>query len=204
MSAPSNPPMTRRNFLQTTAAAGAAAIAVSAPAGARAAASDKVRVAMVGCGHRGTVDAVYCLKSAPGVELYAMADLFRDRIDESMGELKKQVPDKVNVAPDRIFLGFDAYKKVLAMPEVDLVLLLTPPGFRPRQVADAVAAGKEHLHGEARGGRPRRHPFPSRAPPMRPTSWGSRSSSAPSSATPRSTSSSSSGSGTARSASSGR
>jgi predicted dehydrogenase len=71
-----------------------------------------------------------------------MADMFQDRIDSSLEALQKSVPKNLNVTKDRIFLGFDAYKKVLSMDEVDLVLFLTPPGFRPGHVADAIKAGK--------------------------------------------------------------
>jgi len=142
--------LSRRTFLRHAAAATGAALAASASPGAHAAGEDKVRIGMVGCGNRGTRDAIYCLQSSPGVELYAMADMFRDKVDESLGELRNEVRDKVNVTPDRIFLGFDAYQKVLAMDEVDLVLFLTPPGFRPGHVADAVKAGK-HMFVEKPG-----------------------------------------------------
>jgi predicted dehydrogenase len=140
----------RRSFLRRTAAAAGAALAASASSGAFAAGADRVRIAMVGCGNRGTRDAVYCLQSTPGVELYAMADMFQDKVDQSLKELRAEVKDSLNVTPDRIFLGFDAYKKVLAMDEVDLVLFLTPPGFRPEHVADAVKAGK-HMFVEKPG-----------------------------------------------------
>ncbi len=157
----------RRKFLERAAGAAAAAVAAwpgckasptSTPAaegpapaaGFHASGSDRVRIAMIGCGHRGTQDAIYCLRSAPGIELYAVADLFRDKVDASLAELRREVPDKVNVAEERVFLGFDAYKKVLALSEVDIVLHLTPPGFRPDHVAEAVRAGK-HLFVEKPG-----------------------------------------------------
>jgi predicted dehydrogenase len=93
------------------------------------------------------VDALYCLKSAPGVELVAIADLFQDQVDAALAKLKAEVPGSVDVPPGRVFLGFDAYKKVLALDNVDLVMLLTPPGFRPEMVAAAVDAGK-HVFAE--------------------------------------------------------
>jgi predicted dehydrogenase len=142
--------LSRRNFMKQTAAATGAAVAATAASGVFAAGSDRLRVAMIGCGNRGTHDAVNCLKSAPGVELHAIADLFRDKVDSSLRRLRGEVPGNVNVSEDRIFLGFDAYKKVLAMDEVDLVMLLTPPGFRPGHVADAVKAGK-HIYMEKPG-----------------------------------------------------
>ena len=143
-------PLSRRTFIRRTALATGAALAGSSHARVQAGGSDKLRIAMVGCGRRGTVDAVHCLKSAPGVELWAMADLFRDQVDASLVELRKQVPAAINVSPDRIVLGFDACDQILAMPEVDMVLLLTPPGFRPGHVAAAVKAGK-HIFMEKPG-----------------------------------------------------
>ena len=140
--------ISRRDFSKTVAAAGVG-LAIPTP-GVFAAGSDKVRVAVVGAGERGTVDAVYCLKSAPGVELVAIADLFQDQVDAALAKLHAEVPGHVDVPRERIFLGFDAYKKVLALDNVDLVMLLTPPGFRPEMVSAAVQAGK-HLFVEKPG-----------------------------------------------------
>jgi predicted dehydrogenase len=148
MSTRSGDSLSRREFNKTVVAA---SVGVALPAsGVFAAGSDTIRVAMVGCGDRGTMDATYCLKSSPGVELVAVADLFQDRVDASLARLRQEVPDRVKVAPDRVFLGFDAYEKVLARDDVDLVMLLTPPGFRPEMVAAAVEAGK-HLFVEKPG-----------------------------------------------------
>jgi len=143
------PSVSRRTFLKTT-AAGAAALASPAP-GVFAAGSDTVRVAMVGAGSRGTMDAVYLLKSSPGVELVAIADMFQDKVDASLKKLNAEAPEQVRVTPDRIFLGFDAHKKVLDLKDVDLVMLLTPPGFRPDMAAACVDAGK-HMFLEKPGG----------------------------------------------------
>ncbi len=131
--------LSRRDFIARTAAT---AGAIGAASGMHAAASETLRIAMVGCGDRGTRDAVVFLQSTKGVELYAMADMFQDRLDGSLAELRKNVNDKVNVTKERMFLGFDAYKKVLALPEVDIVMYLTPPGFRPEHVGETVKAGK--------------------------------------------------------------
>jgi predicted dehydrogenase len=141
-------PVTRREFGKAMAAAGAA-LAVPAP-GVFAAGSDTVRVAVVGLGERGTVDVSYCLRSAPGVELVAVADLFADKVEAGLAKLRAELPDKVKVPPGRVFLGFDAYRKVLALDDVSLVLLLTPPAFRPEMVAAAVDAGK-HMFVEKPG-----------------------------------------------------
>lgn len=148
MTANSGDSFSRRDFNKVVAAAG---VGLALPkSGVFAAGSDAVRVAMVGCGDRGTVDAAYCLQSAPGVELVAVADLFQDKVDASLEKLRADVPDRVKVKPDRIFLGFDAYEKVLALEDVDLVMLLTPPGFRPEMLAAAVEAGK-HVFAEKPG-----------------------------------------------------
>ncbi|HEX9190172.1 MAG TPA: Gfo/Idh/MocA family oxidoreductase [Vicinamibacteria bacterium] len=140
--------VSRREFGKAVTAAG---VGLALPAsGVFAAGSDTIRVAMVGCGERGTVDAVYCLKSAPGVELVAIADLFPDKVEACLAKLRQEVPAQVKVAPERVFLGFDAYQKVLALDDVNLVMLLTPPGFRPEMVAAGVEAGK-HLFVEKPG-----------------------------------------------------
>jgi predicted dehydrogenase len=148
MTANAGDTVSRREFGKAVTAAG---VGLALPAsGVFAAGSDTIRVAMVGCGERGTVDAVYCLKSAPGVELVAIADLFPDRVEASLAKLRQEVPAQVKVTPERVFLGFDAYKKVLALDDVNLVMLLTPPGFRPEMVAAGVEAGK-HLFVEKPG-----------------------------------------------------
>jgi myo-inositol 2-dehydrogenase/D-chiro-inositol 1-dehydrogenase len=140
--------LSRREFNKAVAVAG---VGVAVPAsGVFASGSDTIRVAVVGCGERGTFDAVNCLRSAPGVELFAVADLFPDKAETALAKLRDEVPDRVKVTPERVFLGFDAYRKVLALDEVDLVMLLTPPGFRPEMVAAAVEAGK-HLFVEKPG-----------------------------------------------------
>ena len=148
MAANAGDSLSRREFGKAMAVAGVG-LALPSP-GVFAAGSDTVRVAVIGCGERGTVDAVYCLKSAPGVELVAIADLFQDKVDAALAKLRAEVPGQVKVTPDRVFLGFDAYKKVLALDDVHLVMLLTPPGFRPEMVAAAVEAGK-HLFVEKPG-----------------------------------------------------
>jgi len=133
--------ISRRDLLKSGAAISASAV-LSPSSKIFAAGSDTMRVAMVGCGSRGTKDAIDCLKSADGVELVTMADMFQDKLDSSLAELKKEFPDKVKVTPETSFLGFDAYKKVIAIKELDIVMLTTPPGFRPQMVKAAVEAGK--------------------------------------------------------------
>ena len=136
----------RREFLQATAALSAAAtIAPWAAAQAmtnHVAGSDAIRVGLIGCGGRGTGAAENCVRSAPGVTLVAMGDLFADRLKGSRDHLAGRLGDRYDVSDERTFVGFDAYKKVCALPDVDLVLLSTPPVFRPIHLEAAIAAGK--------------------------------------------------------------
>lgn len=132
--------VTRRNFLKGSAAVSAAAVAsqLSVP-GAYAGGTDTMRVGLIGCGGRGTGAAQNCMDSAKGVELVAMGDLFEDRLNGSRNRLKKH--DACKVTDDKCFVGFDAYKKVLNAG-VDMVILATPPHFRPQQYEAAIKAGK--------------------------------------------------------------
>jgi predicted dehydrogenase len=133
--------MKRREFIKTTAAASLAA-AMSRLHGAYVQGSDTIRVGVVGCGGRGTGAAIDCLNAAPGVEVVAMFDLFMDRIESSLTAIKEKHPDKVKVIPERMFTGFDGFKKLSALPEVNLVIMASPPGFRPMQLKAAVEGGK--------------------------------------------------------------
>ncbi|MEO6788379.1 MAG: Gfo/Idh/MocA family oxidoreductase [Chthoniobacteraceae bacterium] len=143
MNPPSNP--TRRDFLKTSGAL-ALASAIGLPGEVRAAdlAKDKIKVGFVGCGGRGTGAANQTLQADSNVELWAMGDVFRDKIDSSLEILKRQFedqPDKINVPDERKFDGLDAYQKVIDSG-VDVVLLTTSPGFRPQHIKAAVEAGK--------------------------------------------------------------
>jgi predicted dehydrogenase len=136
---------TRRQFLTRS---GAAAVGVSLasqlvlPRGAYAANGDEtIRIGLVGCGGRGTGAASQALSTEGDVKLVAMADAFEDQLNGTLGRLKKQKPDRVAVDEDHKFFGLDAYKKLIDS-DVDLVILATPPGFRPVHVAYAVAQGK--------------------------------------------------------------
>ena len=115
----------RRSFLKTT--AGLTALAVM-PGGVHAGASGKLKVGLVGCGGRGTGAASQALRADKETELVAMGDMFKDRAEGSVAQLKRdaEIAGRVNVSPDNIFTGFDAYKKVLAAG-VDVVLLASPP-----------------------------------------------------------------------------
>ena len=134
----------RRTFMQTTAAATAAA---AFPFGVRLHGSDVIRVGVIGCGGRGTGATRDCMRGSDGVEIVAMGDLMADRLAQSRATLAKAVAESPALAPkfkvtdEKCFTGFDAYQKVLDSG-VDLVILATPPGFRPAHLAAAVAAGK--------------------------------------------------------------
>jgi predicted dehydrogenase len=139
---------TRRDFLaaSTTTAIGGV-LAGSLPA-VHAAGTDVLRIGLIGCGDRGTGAAGQALRADPNVKLVAMGDAFEDRLHKSLATLEKddKIAGKLDVKPDHRFVGFDAYKQVLASG-VDVVLLTTPPGFRPLHLRAAVEAGK-HVFAE--------------------------------------------------------
>jgi len=139
--------VTRRDFIRTS----AASLAVLGAGGRMyAAGSDTVRVGIIGCGGQGTRDLGSCVRSSKGVEIVAMADLFEDRLCQSLDKLKKDVPGAVKVTPSTCFVGFDAYKRLLQR-DVDLVFLTTPPHWRAQHFQAAVEAGK-HVFMEKPGG----------------------------------------------------
>jgi len=136
----------RRDFLKgATAAAAGIALAggLNLAQAAYAAGSDELKIALVGCGGRGTDATSQCLSKCGNVKLIAMADAFADNAKTSLAELRKdeEIAGKIDVPEDRIFVGFDAYRKAIAAGP-DIVLLTTPPGFRPIHYAAAIAAGK--------------------------------------------------------------
>jgi predicted dehydrogenase len=133
---------TRRGFLKV--AAGATALgAIAVPRGVHAAESETLRVGLIGCGGRGNAAAIDALKADPHAQLVAIADTFADRANDGLALIKgdKAIVDRVTVTPDRIYTGFDGYKQLIDSG-VDVVLLATPPHFRPEHFAYAVAAGK--------------------------------------------------------------
>ena len=113
--------------------AGSVALTGMAPL-AYAQGSDAIRVGVIGCGGRGSGAANDCVSSSNGVKIVALADAFEDRLQGLKG--------KFNVPDSRCFVGMDAYKKLLALDDVNLVILATPPGFRPPQLAEAIRRGK--------------------------------------------------------------
>ena len=141
---------TRRNFIKTT---GSAVIGstlafnlVNPHPAAAWQNSETLRVGLVGCGGRGTGAASQALKADDNVMLVAVADIFEDRMKTSLESLTKAHGDKVQVDEEHKFIGFDAYQKLIDA-DVDVVLLATPPGFRPDHLMAAVNA-KKHVFAE--------------------------------------------------------
>jgi len=137
----------RRHFLKTSAATG---ILASAPfiAKAQAANSETIKIGLIGCGGRGTGALTQALKADPNVRLWAMADAFAPRIKSSLGNVSA-IPafaSRLEVPAERQFVGLDAYQELIDSG-VDLVLIATPPGFRPQHLRAAAVAGK-HVFAE--------------------------------------------------------
>ncbi len=134
---------TRRQFLkQTSVLAGATFVATQTGIPAvHADGSDLLKVGLIGCGGRGNGAAVNATRDQNRAVLTAMCDLFPDRLEASKKHLQKQLKDKFQVDDDHCFCGFDGYKQLLET-DVDVVLLCTPPHFRPEHLAASVKAGK--------------------------------------------------------------
>jgi len=131
------PDLTRRDFLKTTSTLAAAAALVP---GVFAANDETLKVALIGCGGRGSGAADQALSTAGPLKLVAMGDVFKDRLESSYNNLKERHADRVDVPEENKFVGFDAYQKAIAL--ADVVILATPPGFRPPHFEEAVRQGK--------------------------------------------------------------
>ena len=155
-----NPTVDRRTFLATSAAGVGSLLAATGVAGGplnsvwgSARADDRIKVGLVGCGGRGSGAVRQALDADKGVVLWAIADMFQDRVDGCIAGLRSPIEEgdgstrpspyaeRVLVDKDRQFVGFDCAEKLIASG-VDVVLLCTPPHFRPMHLAAAVAAGK--------------------------------------------------------------
>jgi predicted dehydrogenase len=137
----------RRQFIKSSTAT-VGALALQQTVGlAGAAEGQTLRVGLIGCGGRGTGAAAQALAADSNVKLVAMGDAFGERLQGSLEELRKQseIASKIEVTPERCFIGFDAYQKVIA--NSDVVLLTTPPHFRPIHLKAAIDAGK-HVFAE--------------------------------------------------------
>jgi myo-inositol 2-dehydrogenase / D-chiro-inositol 1-dehydrogenase len=135
-------PTTRRDFLKTSALAGAALAAPAIlPGGLFAQGNQEtLRVGLIGCGGRGTGAASQALSADKNVVLAAMGDVFEQQLQNSLRSIQQNHAAQVKVTPETSFIGLDAYQKVIQ--NVDVVLLATPPGFRPTHLKAAIDAGK--------------------------------------------------------------
>jgi len=160
--------LSRRSFIGTAAGIGAttAAWTIVKPELVRGAGKERLKAGLVGCGGRGTEAAVNLLLADPAVELVAMGDIFEDKLKRSLADMQdphylndespkrvadftgkpladliKSVQGRVKVDAEHRFIGFDAFKKVIAS-DIDVVLLCTPPGHRPEQFEAAIGARK--------------------------------------------------------------
>src|SRR5258708_212747 len=160
------PQLSRRHFLKSSsvAAAGMAALAEGPfVVTAHAAPDDPIRIGLIGCGGRGTGAVLDALGAATKViypdagyhtesvaegavvqrkdlQVVALCDVFPDRLNTCRGQLKKL---GINIPDEMCFTGFDGYKKLLAVPEINYVIQATPPHFRPQHLLDAIKAGKQ-------------------------------------------------------------
>ncbi len=137
-------PASRRKFLKTSTAVavgGAVLGQMAVPRTVHAAGSDVLKIGLVGCGGRGTGAAINAMNADKNCKLVAMADVFADRLEMSRKSLQRGGGDKYAVTDEMCFTDFDGYKKLLET-DVDVVILATPPHFRPEHYAAVVAAGK--------------------------------------------------------------
>jgi predicted dehydrogenase len=142
--------LSRRSFLKTStlAGAGASTFTIVRPEMVRAAGKEKLKAGLIGCGGRGTQAVEDTLEGNPNIELVAMGDVFEDRLESSLKNLKEgkrsqPFADRVKVDAEHRFTGFDAFKKVIAS-DIDIVMLATPPGYRPEHFEAAINA-KKHV-----------------------------------------------------------
>jgi myo-inositol 2-dehydrogenase/D-chiro-inositol 1-dehydrogenase len=141
----------RRDFMRTSATvvASLSALPLGLSSRAHAGGSDRVRIGVIGFGGRGSGAVTNCLEADDGVELVAVAEAYQDRIDTSLATVKQwceknRTPsaERVKVTPDTTFLGFDGYRKLLALKDMDMVLIATPVCFHPVHLEAAIQAGK--------------------------------------------------------------
>lgn len=108
-----------------------------------------IRAALIGCGSRGTGAAFDFLKSGDGLSITVMADLFEDRLQKSRKLLKEKRGNEV--ADDKIFIGFDAYKRACEQPDIDMVIIATPSIFHSEHTKYAIEQGKHVFCEKAAG-----------------------------------------------------
>jgi len=130
----------RRDFLKVSAVIAGSSMLSSIPLMGHSSVNDTIKIALVGCGGRGSGAIDQALSTKFNVQLVAMADAFKDRLDECFNNTAEKHKDKVNVPEDHKFVGFDAYAKAIAL--ADVVILATTPGFRPIHFEEAIKQGK--------------------------------------------------------------
>ena len=133
---------TRRGFIKnTTAAAAGAALTSTVARTAHAAGNEEIKVALIGCGGRGTGATVNLMETKGNVKLVAVADAFQNKAASTVARLSNRYKDKIDVPAERVFTGLDAYKHAIDV-DCDLVVIATPPGFKPQQFEYAVNKGR--------------------------------------------------------------
>ncbi len=130
--------VSRREFIKRSAMVSAAA---TLPTGIFALGQEQIKVGVIGVGGRGAGAAVDCFNADKSVVIWSVGDLFEDRLNSSLNWIKGETKERCQVTKDRTFVGWDAYKGVLASG-CDVVILTAPPGFRPMHFAAAIEAGK--------------------------------------------------------------
>ena len=142
--------ISRRSFVNRTSAVGIAASAftIMRPELVRGAGKEMLKVGLVGCGGRGTQAIADHLTGTENTQIVAMADIFEDKLEGSLRKLRDNPKiankqDRLKVDPDKRFVGFDSFRKLIAS-DVDVVMLATPPGYRPEHFEAAINA-KKHV-----------------------------------------------------------
>ena len=137
-------PLSRRNFVKSSTLATTGILSAGLPVGSMANVygNKKLKLALVGCGGRGRGAVVQALQADENVELVAMADAFQDNVETSLKTVQEHFDGvkKIKVNPKNLFSGFDAYRKAIDL--ADVVILTTPPGFRPYHFEYAINNGK--------------------------------------------------------------
>ena len=141
---PADSQLKRRDFLKSTSLVVGGSIlgGLSIERSAYAAPDNVMRVALIGCGGRGSGAAAQTLTAEKNAKLVAMGDIFPEHLKRSLENLKKEHPEQVDVPEGHQIIGWDAYTKILGMSDIDVVILATPPGLRPIHFEAAVNAGK--------------------------------------------------------------
>lgn len=141
--------ISRRSFVQKSTVTGAAAaFQIIRPELVRGAGKEMLKAGLVGCGGRGTQAVIDMMTGTENVQLVAMGDIFEDKLEGSLGKIRNnpnfsKFQERIKVDAEHRFVSFDAFKKVLAS-DIDIVMLATPPGYRPMHFEAAVEA-KKHV-----------------------------------------------------------